>query len=50
MTVGPRLNTFYEAHGRQDMGELIELTRRLEAAVLQTDTKAEKAADSRGEG
>ena len=35
MTVGARLNAFYEAHSRQDMSELIDLTRRLEAAVRQ---------------
>jgi len=33
MTVGARLNAFYEAHNRRDMGELIALTRRLEAAL-----------------
>lgn len=41
MTVGARLNAFYEAHNRRDMGELIEVTRRLEAALLdrtRTDT------------
>ena len=44
MTVGARLNTYYEAHGRQDMGELIEVTRRLEAAVLQAEAGREHAA------
>lgn len=33
MTVGARLNAFYEAHGRRDLGELIQVTRRLEAAI-----------------
>ena len=37
MTVGARLNAFYESHSRQDMSELIEVTRRLEAAVRHTD-------------
>ena len=46
MTVGARLNTYYEAHGRQDMGELIEVTRRLETAVLQAEASREKPADS----
>ena len=35
MTVGARLNAFYEAHNRRDMGELIEVTRRLESALLE---------------
>ncbi len=35
MTVGARLNTFYEAHNRRDMGELIEVTRRLETVLLE---------------
>ena len=35
MTVGARLNAFYEAHSRRDMGELIEVTRRLETALLE---------------
>lgn len=34
MTVGARLNAFYEANNRRDMYELIEVTRRLEAAVV----------------
>lgn len=47
MTVGARLNAFYDAHSRQDMGELIELTRRLEAAVLQADADKENAGTGR---
>jgi hypothetical protein len=35
MTVGPHLNTFYDAHNRHEIGELIEVTRRLETAVKQ---------------
>ncbi len=46
MTVGARLNAFYEAHSRQDMGELIEMTRRLEAAVLQADTGKTSSPDT----
>lgn len=40
MTVGARLNAFYEAHGRRDIGELIEVTRRLEAAVAGGKTES----------
>jgi hypothetical protein len=47
MTVGARLNTFYEVHSRQDMGELIEVTRRLEAAMLQADPRSDATAEAR---
>lgn len=33
MTVGARLNTFYDAHNRREISELIEVTRRVESAV-----------------
>lgn len=33
MTVGPRLNTFYDANNRRELNELVLLTRRLEATV-----------------
>ncbi len=46
MTVGARLNAFYEAHSRQDMSELIEVTRRLEAAVLGSETTAGVTTDA----
>ncbi|MEJ2088033.1 MAG: hypothetical protein P8Y69_06090 [Gammaproteobacteria bacterium] len=33
MSLGARLNAFYDAHNRREITELIEVTRRLEAAV-----------------
>ena len=44
MHVGARLNAFYETHRRSDMGELIELTRRLEAAISGQRAPQEPAA------
>ena len=35
MTVGAHLNTFYDTNNRRQIGELVELTRRLETAVTQ---------------
>ena len=38
MTVGAQLNTFYDTNNRREIGELIAVTRRLEAAVSRPPT------------
>ena len=43
MAVGARLNAFYEAHNRRDMGELIEVTRRLESTLLENADRMTRA-------
>jgi hypothetical protein len=37
MTVGARLNAFYDTNNRREINELIEVTRRLERAVVSAD-------------